>query len=165
MQPKGELCAPSYSGKLSRKKTFVNWWKIQFLRRKLSQILTRAAPKDATSPNFIEKTFANSHKTLKFAQVFSLESFPLYLTDYLYMYIPSFILRHHPAFCSCGGERTRMHGWRVWSTNHVGLGMKPTNHLGLGMRPTNHMGLGMWPTNHLGLGMRPTNHWFGNETN
>ena len=29
-------------------------------------------------PNFTEKTFANSHKTVKFAKVFSLESFPLY---------------------------------------------------------------------------------------
>ena len=35
-------------------------------------------PKDATPPNFVEKTFANSHKTSKFAKVFSLESFPLY---------------------------------------------------------------------------------------
>ena len=36
------------------------------------------APKDATPSNFAEKTFANSHKTAKFAKVFSLESFPLY---------------------------------------------------------------------------------------
>ena len=34
--------------------------------------------KDATPLNFTEKTSANSHKTSKFAQVFSLESFPLY---------------------------------------------------------------------------------------
>ena len=33
---------------------------------------------DATPPNFVEKTFANSHKTMKFAKVFSLKSFPLY---------------------------------------------------------------------------------------
>ena len=32
----------------------------------------------ATPPNFAEKTFANSHKTLKLAKVFSLKSFPLY---------------------------------------------------------------------------------------
>jgi len=40
-------------------------------------------PKDTMPPNFAEKTFANtpsSHKTLKFAKVFSLESFPLYST-------------------------------------------------------------------------------------
>ena len=35
-------------------------------------------PKDAMPPNFTEKTFANSYKILKFAEVFSLESFPLY---------------------------------------------------------------------------------------
>ena len=38
-------------------------------------LLAFAAPKDATLPNFVEKTFANSHKT---AKVFSLEIFPLY---------------------------------------------------------------------------------------
>ena len=45
-------------------------------------------PKDATLPNFpekafVNKAFANSHKTVKFATVFSLESFPPYGT---YMY-------------------------------------------------------------------------------
>ena len=34
--------------------------------------------KDATPPNFAEKTFMNNHKTTKFAKVFSLENFPLY---------------------------------------------------------------------------------------
>ena len=68
-----------------------SWGKISFsgklLRRKLSQIgekyevkfhtlLTLAMLKDATSPNFTEKTFANSHKTSKFAKVFSLKKFP-----------------------------------------------------------------------------------------
>ena len=33
-------------------------------------------PKDATPTNLVDKTFANSHKTLKFAKVFSLEKFP-----------------------------------------------------------------------------------------
>ena len=37
-------------------------------------------PMDAMSPNFAEKTYVNSHKTSKFAKVFSLESFPLYNT-------------------------------------------------------------------------------------
>ena len=36
--------------------------------------------KDATVPNFVEKAFAISHKTLKFAKVFSLKSFLLYGT-------------------------------------------------------------------------------------
>ena len=43
-----------YSGKLSQEKTFANWW------------------------IFAEKTFANSHKTLKSTKVFSLESSQLY---------------------------------------------------------------------------------------
>jgi len=41
-------------------------------------LLAFAAPKDAKPPNFMEKTFADSHKTAKFVKVFSLESFPLY---------------------------------------------------------------------------------------
>ena len=38
-------------------------------------------PKDATPPDFVEKTFANSHKTVKFVKVFFLESFLLYGID------------------------------------------------------------------------------------
>ena len=38
---------------------------------------TFAMPKDATLPNFTEKTFASIHKTAKFMKAFSLESFPL----------------------------------------------------------------------------------------
>ena len=73
------VCAPSYRITKS------------FQGRKLSQIrekydfrgdfrglLPFATPTDAMPPNFTEKTFANSHKTAKFAKVFSLESFPLY---------------------------------------------------------------------------------------
>ena len=41
-------------------------------------LLAFAVPKDVTYPNFLEKTFANSHKTTKFAKLFSLESFPIY---------------------------------------------------------------------------------------
>ena len=41
-------------------------------------LLAFAVPTDAMPPNFTEKTFANSHKTVKFVKVFSLESFPLY---------------------------------------------------------------------------------------
>ena len=72
------LKAILYSGKLSREKTFANWWKRQFSWRKLSRNACCAAPKDTTPPNFAEKNFVNSHKTAKFAKVFSLESFPLY---------------------------------------------------------------------------------------
>ena len=35
-------------------------------------------PTDTTPPKFAEKTLVSSHKTLKFAKVFSLKSFPLY---------------------------------------------------------------------------------------
>ena len=41
--------------------------------------------KNATRPNFMEKTSANGHKTLKFMKVFSLESFLLYgITSLIY---------------------------------------------------------------------------------
>ena len=52
--------------------------KYNFHGENLRGLLTSAVPKDATPPNFMEKTFANCHKTTKFAKVFSLESFPLY---------------------------------------------------------------------------------------
>ena len=61
-----------YSRELVKKNIF---WGENFHR-----LLAFAKPKDdATPPNFIEKSFANSHKTVKF-EVFSLESFPLYGT-------------------------------------------------------------------------------------
>ena len=37
-----------------------------------------AVPKNTTPPNFVEKTFSNSHKIAKFTKVLSLKSFPLY---------------------------------------------------------------------------------------
>ena len=46
--------------------------KTRFCGRRL---LAFATPKDATTQNFVEKTFANSHKTAKFTKVFSLEVF------------------------------------------------------------------------------------------
>ena len=61
-----------YSRKLSREKTFANWWKNQknrFSQRKLSRIARLCRAKDATPPNFAEKTFTNSHKTAKFTKV------------------------------------------------------------------------------------------------
>ena len=76
-----------YSGKLLREKTFTNWWKIWFLRRKLSQIARFCSPKGHHAPNFAEKTFAYSHKTAKFTKVFSLESLLLYGTNARYTWI------------------------------------------------------------------------------
>ena len=52
--------------------------KIRFSRRKLSRIARFCRAKGRHAPNFAEKTFAYSHKTAKFAKVFSLESFLLY---------------------------------------------------------------------------------------
>ena len=52
--------------------------KYDFRRENFRGLLACAAPKDATPLNFAEKTFTNSHKTVKFSKVFSLESFPLY---------------------------------------------------------------------------------------
>ena len=43
--------------------------KYTFLWRKFHGSLSCVTPKDATSPNFAEKTFMNSHKTTKFAEV------------------------------------------------------------------------------------------------
>ena len=66
-----------------------------FCGRKLSQIgdykiftektfadCSLVPPKDVTPQNFAEITFTNSHKTLKFVQVFFLKSFPLYSCKY-----------------------------------------------------------------------------------
>ena len=59
--------------------------KYDFRGENFHGLLACAAPKDATPPNFTEKTFTNSHKTAKFAKVFSLESFPLYGKLYLHV--------------------------------------------------------------------------------
>ena len=67
-----------YSGKLSREKSFANLWKIQF-SRKLLQIVSFCCANRCHAPKISQKiTFTNSHKTAKFAKVFSLESLPLY---------------------------------------------------------------------------------------
>ena len=62
-----------YNGKLSQEKTFANWWKYDFGGENFCGLLAGDL-RDAMSPNFAEKTFTNSHKTLKFSKVFSLKS-------------------------------------------------------------------------------------------
>ena len=57
-----------------------NWWKIQFTQRNLSWIACFCCAKECHTPNFTEKIFTNSYKTVKFVKVFSLDSFPLYST-------------------------------------------------------------------------------------
>ena len=56
--------------------------KYDFRGKNFCRLLTFAAPKDTMPPNFAENTFANSHKTARFAKVFSLESFPPYGTSF-----------------------------------------------------------------------------------
>ena len=65
-------CGVLHSGKYSREKTFA---KYDFYGENFCGILTFAVPKDITPPNFMKRNFANSHKTAKFAEVFSLEGF------------------------------------------------------------------------------------------
>ena len=57
--------------------------KYDFRGENFCGLLVFAAPNNVTSPNFVMKTFANSHKTMKFVKVCSLESFPLYSSKYL----------------------------------------------------------------------------------
>ena len=52
-----------------------------FRKENFCRLLTFAVPNYATPPNCTEKTFAYSHKTARFAKVFSLKSFPLYCID------------------------------------------------------------------------------------
>ena len=109
-----------YSGKLSREKTFTNWWKMWFSRRKLWRLLAFAAPKDATLPNFGEKTFANSHTTVKFVKVFSLKT-----SRYTVFYVGSLIRTHlRPAILA---QRGILISERKWSTQTItGTAVDPT---------------------------------------
>ena len=52
----------------------------------LRELLACAAPKDNVLPNFVEKTFANNHKTPKFPNILSLKSSPLYGIGYKFVY-------------------------------------------------------------------------------
>ena len=55
-----------------------------FTEKTFCGLLTCSVPNNSMPPDFVEKTLANSHKTTKFAKVFSLESFPLYSIVLLY---------------------------------------------------------------------------------
>ena len=93
-----------YSRKLSREKTFANWWKIQF-----SRIAHFCSAKDAMPPNFAEKTFAC------FAKVFSLESFPLYGTVFIY---------RSETIVTC--MVCQMLHTNYWLLTHLSIMLKPT---------------------------------------
>ena len=62
-----------YSGKLLREKTFVNWWKRRFSRRKLSRIATPRTP----HPQFSRRKLSGAINR-EIWESFSLESVPLY---------------------------------------------------------------------------------------
>ena len=67
-----------HTRKLSREKTFTNWWKIWFSWRKLLRIVPFCWANGRHAPKYRRENFTNSHKTVKFAQVFFLEGFQLY---------------------------------------------------------------------------------------
>ena len=54
--------------------------KYDFCGENFHRLLACAVLKDPTPPKFHGENFMNSHKTAKFAKVFSLKSFPLYGT-------------------------------------------------------------------------------------
>ena len=63
-------------GNFRAKKKFANWWKYDFRAENFGELLTRAMLKDTTPPNFMEKAFANSHKT-EIRESFLPQKFPV----------------------------------------------------------------------------------------
>ena len=59
--------------------------KRRFCGENFCRLLAFATSKDATTQNFVEKTFANSYKTAKFTKVFSLEVFR-YMVGNVYLH-------------------------------------------------------------------------------
>ena len=105
------------SGKLSREKTFTNWWKIWFSWRKLLRIALFCRAKGCHTPKFRgEKTFANSHKTAKFAK-FSLSKVSRYTVHCVYMHIQCTYM------CTWMSKELRAGGCQVflshWSENQI----------------------------------------------
>ena len=72
---KGKTWVP-YSGKLSREKTSRIGEKYDFRGENFHGLLAFTVPKDATLPNFTEKTVTNSHKTAKIHKSFFPQKFP-----------------------------------------------------------------------------------------
>ena len=64
-------CQILYSGETFEAENFREL--VEFRGENFRRLLTCAAPKDAMSPNFMEKTFVNSHKTSKFVKCFPLK--------------------------------------------------------------------------------------------
>ena len=76
-EPTGFSCILPYSGKLSMGKTFADQEEVTVSRRKLLQNVKIYHRWVWHAPNFMEKTFTGGSKSMKFVNVFSLESFPL----------------------------------------------------------------------------------------
>ena len=77
-----------HNKKLSREKTFTNWWKIRFSQRKFLQIACLSGQPNTMPPKFTEKTFTKSHKISKFKKKISLSKvFPVYNILCLHMHI------------------------------------------------------------------------------
>ena len=70
---KSEYCV----AKVSREKTFTNWWKYDIRGENFRRLLAFATPKGAM-PQISWRKLSRRATKLKFAKVFSLESFPLY---------------------------------------------------------------------------------------
>ena len=69
-----------YSGNFRERKLLRVWKKI-FTKQTFTDC-SLMLPKNGVPPNFVEKTFANTHKTTKLAKAFSLESFPFRYCGY-----------------------------------------------------------------------------------
>ena len=87
-------CVP-YSGNFQGRKLSQIGEKYNFHRENFCGLLTHAVPKDTTPPNFMEKTFVNSHK-MQNVQKFSPSSFQLY--SMLLLFIHTLIRHSHTLF-------------------------------------------------------------------
>ena len=76
----------------AERKTFTNWWKIRFSRENFCRLLAIVRQTKHPPPNFAEKTFTKSHKTLEIHKSFLPRKFPAGRYCFLYMHI--IILSH-----------------------------------------------------------------------
>ena len=69
-------CKISYSRKLLREKTFANWWKTWFLRRKLSRIARLCRDKRCHPPKFRRENFREQPQNHEIRKGFLPEKIP-----------------------------------------------------------------------------------------
>ena len=65
-----------YSGKLSREKTFANWWKIHFSRRKRSRIAPFSCANGCHAPKFRRDNFHEQSQNHEIRESFLPRKFP-----------------------------------------------------------------------------------------